>query len=66
MVPSRGDIRINTCIRNYIDSGKMIELKLRGYSTDKDGVTFYLVPKEDDGTYYSTQIEWSYLKKIIE
>lgn len=44
----------------------MKELKLRGYSTDKDGVTFYLVPKEDDGTYYSTEIEWSYLKKITE
>ena len=41
----------------------MKELKLRGYSKDENGVIFYL---EDDGTFYRTEIELSYLKKIIE
>lgn len=42
----------------------MIELKVRGYSADEDGVTFYLVPPEDDGRYYNIKLEWPYLKKI--
>jgi hypothetical protein len=43
----------------------MKELKVRGYSAGKDGViTFILIPKSDDGTYFKVEMEWSYLKKI--
>jgi hypothetical protein len=44
----------------------MKELKVRGYYSDNDGVTFILIPKSDDGTYFKVCMEWSYLKKIIK
>jgi hypothetical protein len=43
----------------------MKELKVRGYYSDNDdGVTFILIPKSDDGTYFKVNMEWPYLKKI--
>ena len=65
LVNNRGGIGYSTCGGNYHGGRKMMkELIVRGYSTDKDGVTFYLVPPEDDGRYYNIKLEWPYLKKI--